>query len=143
MGLVALRDTRRGEILASLRRFMNELRALAELRHHLALFDQIANYIAQVAPELPMGEFRVILLEALDGEEDALPTLAQQWLDEGRAEGRAEALRETLRMLLRSKFGDLDPQHEQRIDHAGTDDLQRCVARFVAAQSIDDVLAHS
>jgi hypothetical protein len=54
-----------------------------------------------------------------------------------------QALRETLRMLLRSKFGDLDAQHEQRIDHASTDDLQRCVQRFVAAQSVDDVLASS
>jgi hypothetical protein len=94
-------------------------------------------YIVQVVPELPAGEFRVILLEALEGEEDALPTLAEQWLDEG----RSDALRKMLRTLLRSKFGDLDAGHEHRIDDASADDLERCVERFVAAQSIDDVLA--
>jgi predicted transposase/invertase (TIGR01784 family) len=145
MTLLALRDARRGELLATLRNFMEELRALAELRHTLKLFRQLVRYIVQVVPELPAGEFRVILLEALEGEEDALPTLAEQWLDEGRAEGRAEgrseALRKMLRTLLRSKFGDLDAGHEHRIDDASTDDLERCVERFVAAQSIDDVLA--
>lgn len=145
MMLVALRDARRGEMLATLRRFMSELRALAELRHTLMLFRQLVRYIVQVVPELPVAEFRVILLEALDGQEDALPTLAEQWLDEGRAEGRvqghAEALRKMLRTLLRSKFGELEARYEERIDHASTDDLERCVERFVAAASIDDVFA--
>jgi hypothetical protein len=129
-------------MLATLRRFMSELRALAELRHTLMLFRQLARYIVQVVPELPAAEFRVILLEALDGQEDALPTLAEQWLDEGRAEGQADALRKMLRTLLRSKFGELDARFEERIDHASTDDLERCVERFVAAASIDDVLGH-
>ena len=141
MTLVALRDARRGEILATLRKFMTELRALAELRDTLMLFRQLVHYIVQVVPQLPVGEFRVILLEALEGEEDALPTLAEQWLDEGRAEGQVRTLRKTLRTLLRSKFGELDARHEDRIEHASTDDLERCVERFVAARSIDDVLA--
>jgi hypothetical protein len=103
--------------------------------------------VLQVVTDLPVAEFRVILLEALDGEEDPLPTLAQQWLDEGfakgEAQGRAEALRKMLRIQLRSKFGGLEPGHEETIDRSTAETLERAVERFVSAQSVDDVLADS
>ena len=57
MALVALRDARRADILATLRRYMAELRAVAELRETLALFRQLVKYLAQVVPELPLAEF--------------------------------------------------------------------------------------
>jgi hypothetical protein len=54
MTLLALRDARRGELLATLRRFMLELRALAQLRDTAPIYRKIVRYIGEVVPDLSM-----------------------------------------------------------------------------------------
>ena len=150
MTLVALRDARRADIVASLRRHMQELRALAAMRDAAKLVEQLVRYLVIAAPHLPPADFYAILAEA--SAEDVLPTIAEELLNqgrtegraegrtEGRAEGRAEGLRETVRMQLGVKFGELTAEQTRRIDDATLEELERFGKRLVLADSIDAVL---
>jgi predicted transposase YdaD len=138
MTLVALRDARRAHIVASLRRHMRELRALAAMRDAVMLLEQLVTYLLATAQDLPLTDFRAILAEA--SAEATLPTIAEELRNEGRAEGRAEGLRETVRMQLGVKFGELTAEHERRIADARIDELERFVRRLVLADSVEAVL---
>ena len=86
-----------------------------------------------------------ILIDASSAtQEKILPTLAEQWLQEGRAEGlakgRADGLREMLGRQLATKFGALTPEQQARLDGATVDELERFVDRVIPADSIAAVL---
>lgn len=59
--------------------------------------------------------------------------------EEGRREGRTEGLRQSLRTLLEQKFGTVDPSHQDRIDNATQDDLERWLALILEASTVDAV----
>jgi predicted transposase/invertase (TIGR01784 family) len=133
MTLLALRDARRGEVLATLRRFMLELRALAQLRDATAVYRQLVDYLWDVAPDLSDRDFHAILAEAADNPEETMPTLADRY--------RADGQREILRKQLTQKFGHVDASHEQRLESADREELERIGERVLAANTIDAVFA--
>ena len=136
--LVALRDGRRADVVASLRKHMRELRALADLRDAVMLLEQLVTYLLTTAQDLRLADFHAILTEV--SAEDVLPTIAEELRNQGRIEGRAEGLRETVRMQLGVKFGELSAAHERRIDDAAVDELEQFGKRLVLADSIEAVL---
>ena len=69
-----------------------------------------------------------------------MPTLAEQWLQEGRAQARATSFRDVLRRLLVTKFGALTPDQQARIDAASMDELEQFIDRVIEADSIAAVL---
>ena len=75
-----------------------------------------------------------------DSEEEVM-TVADWLRSEGRSEGRVEALRKTLLKLLRTRFGELPADAEQRIQAAGDALLETWFDRALAAPSLDDALA--
>ena len=68
--------------------------------------------------------------------------------EKGRREGRQEAYLEAIQdgealmllHLLRSKFGPLDPETEERVRSADSDRLLEWVDHLLAAESVQDVL---
>lgn len=61
------------------------------------------------------------------------------WSEVAREEGRLQGRIELLRELLESKFGPLDDSARSRLHDAGSQELRRWGARFVTAESLDDV----
>ncbi len=80
---------------------------------------------------------------ALQDERGALSLALQQGeekgLKEGEERGRAAALREMLDTLLRARFGEVPAALVVRVASAESVELQRWVARFATAASLDDV----
>jgi hypothetical protein len=64
----------------------------------------------------------------------------EQGLEEGRAEGRAEGERRLLLRQLRARFGELPAAVVERIEAAGTADLERWGERLLGARTLDEVL---
>lgn len=70
-----------------------------------------------------------------------MPTLAEEWLNEGLTRGEAGGLRKVLRRLLVKRFKQaLTSEQEARIDAAPLEDLERFVDRVLSEESIDAVL---
>ena len=77
-----------------------------------------------------------------------MPTLAERWLQKGRAEGRAEGhakgraegLREMLGRQLATKFGGLTPEQQARIDAASMNELEQFIERVITVDSVAAVL---
>jgi predicted transposase YdaD len=59
--------------------------------------------------------------------------------EEGRQEGREEGRRETVREAIRLRFGAVPPALEQRIAHAGPEDLARLLEQALRAARLDDL----
>ena len=57
----------------------------------------------------------------------------------GRAEGRAEGQRKALKALLERKFGALDVAHEERLEGALGEELERWLLRVLDAATLADV----
>jgi hypothetical protein len=62
-----------------------------------------------------------------------MPTLADRY--------RADGQREILRRQLAQKFGHVDASHEQRLESADREELERIGERVLAANTIDAVFA--
>ena len=80
------------------------------------------------------------LIEVVGQESEEEVMTVADWL---RSEGRVEALRKTLLKLLRTRFGELPADAEQRIQAAGDAQLDSWIDRVITASSLDDALAAS
>jgi predicted transposase YdaD len=147
--LVALRDARRRDVLATLRRFMGELKAVAARRDAKLLLEQIVAYLMQVPPDLSLSELRDILVEAHADPEEIMATIAEQLRGEARAEGRAqgrvegrvEGKRETVLEQLKLKFGDLTVEQKTVIENATPAELDYFARRVLSADDLSAVFA--
>lgn len=78
-----------------------------------------------------------------------MPTIAETWLEQGRAEGRNEGRAEGVqlgekRILLRQlelRFGALPKVYQQRIAAADSETLLQWSERLLSAQQLPDVFA--
>ena len=72
-----------------------------------------------------------------------MPTVAEEWKEEGRVEGlmrgRAEGKAETLLRQLERRFGAVPEDARARILAAPVGDLDAWLDAFVSASSLDDV----
>ena len=79
-----------------------------------------------------------------------MPTVAEQWKEEGRAQGRAEGRAqgkaegkaETLLRQLERRFGAVPEDARNRILDAPVGDLDAWLDAFVSASSLDDVFSN-
>jgi predicted transposase/invertase (TIGR01784 family) len=149
--LWALRDARTpARLLATVHNWVDTMQKLLRAPSGAEAFQVIFHHIALVAQE-PVAEqvLEIVLSEAPTAEE-AMTTLAEKWISEGRkqgreegkAEGREEACRSLLQQLLVSKFGAaLEPYISERIARAPEHQLTAWTTRILSASSIDEVFA--
>ena len=75
-----------------------------------------------------------------------MPTVAEQWKEEGRAQGRAEGRAqgkaETLLRQIERRFGAVPEDARNRILDAPVGDLDAWLDAFVSASSLDDVFSN-
>lgn len=68
-----------------------------------------------------------------------MPTIAETWLEQGRAEGRLEGERQMLIRLLDMRFGPLSDRYRTRIEAADETLLTRWSARLWTAHKLQDI----
>jgi hypothetical protein len=72
--------------------------------------------------------------------EDYERKMRSEYREEGLAEGRAEGERRLLLRQLRARFGELPAAIAERVEAAGTADLERWGERLLGAHTLDEVL---
>jgi hypothetical protein len=128
----------------------NWIRTMAELRlapSGVSALKAIYRYIFLVT-QMPVSEQVLkIALSKAPIAEDGMTTLAEKWLEEGKAQGREEgkaqgreeALRGVLIRLLVLRFGPLTQTHSERVAAARESELMAWTDRVLSADSINSV----
>ena len=142
------------------------LRELGEKRTALGYLETLLRYLASATDKITDKDVRNALVDALPKlEETLMPTIAETWLEQGRAEGRNEGRAEgrnegrtegrnegraegvqlgEKRILLRQlelRFGALPKVYQQRIAAADSETLLQWSERLLSAQQLPDVFA--
>lgn len=118
-------------------------RLLADLPDGDSLEVQILTYIVRVY-DITIEDVAAAVARARPERRDELmPTVAEQWVWQGRAEGRIEGriegMADMLLRQLRRRFGALPEEIESRVRSAGVDALDAWSDRILDASSLDDV----
>ncbi len=131
-------------------------RMLGRLREGL-LRDHVLGYIQHVASCGPTADELATIDGALAGEGSNMGAWMEQLIQEGKAQGRVEGIERgieqgiergeasgavrTLRRALQRRFGALSEVHEERLQRATLDEVDRLVERLFTARSLDDLFA--
>jgi hypothetical protein len=123
-------------------------RMLGRLREGL-LRDHVLGYIQHVASCGPTADELATIDGALAGEGSNMGAWMEQLIQEGKAQGRVEGIERgeasgavrTLRRALQRRFGALSEVHEERLQQATLDDVDRLVERLFTARSLDELFA--
>ncbi len=103
---------------------------------------RVLRYTVEVTERGSLDQLRKTLVPALGPKvEEAVMTIAQQLIEQGRQEGRQEGQRGTLLRLLTSRFGALPSNMRARVEAANADELDRWTDRVLVAASLADVFA--
>jgi predicted transposase YdaD len=102
---------------------------------------QLLRYVYYVCPELQYREFRETIRRQLPESEEAVMTIAEQLIQQGRAEGRVEGRVEILEQLLVEKFGTLPPSLHERLASATDEQFARWSRRVLHAETLDEMFA--
>ena len=134
-------DERLAERLPGILRLLGELR---EKHTALEYLETLLRYLATAAEDLSeqaVGEALNEVLPVL--EEQFVATLAQKWLEQGRAEGEAKGLlageRRVLLRQVELRFGPLPDDYQARIAAADSDTLLIWSQRVLSAQRLEEV----
>lgn len=111
----------------------------------LAYLGTVLRYIASVARQVDRQTLEAAVKAALPTTmgENAMSTIAESWIEEGRQEGKAEEARLLLRKLLVRHFGPLPDEIDQRIEQADQATLNRWFDRALIVDGLDDVFANA
>lgn len=102
---------------------------------------QLVRYVYCVYPELQYREFRATIRKQLPESEEAVMTIAEQLIQQGRAEGRAEGRIELLERQILEKFGALPPTLHERLASATDEQFDRWCRRVLRAETLDAMFA--
>jgi hypothetical protein len=142
LALWLLRDGRDSEkLLAKLGHWADMFRAALLAPSGMQALAQLLRYVYYVCPELQYREFRETIRRQLPESEEAVMTIAEQLIQQGRAEGRVEGRVEILEQLLVEKFGTLPPSLHERLASATDEQFARWSRRVLHAETLDEMFA--
>lgn len=146
--LWAMRDARTpNRLIVTVHNWIRTMQELQFAPSGVSALQVIFRYISLVT-QMPVAEHVLkIALSKAPIAEDAMTTLAEKWLEEGKAQGREEgkaqgreeALRAVLIRLLVLRFGKLTQAHSDRVAAAGESELTAWTDRVLSASAIDAV----
>lgn len=113
---------------------------LGGLRRDTLLESQIMHYIASVFRDLTPARVRAAARQVTPELEDKMATLVEYCREEGRKQGLEEGKVAAVLLALRTRFGELDPEVEQRVRATPADRLDPLLRRALTADSLWDVL---
>ena len=124
------------------------LQALKDSPDHLSFFRTCMTYLIRAGSTLDRETFYAIIRSSKSNKlkEEAM-TIAEQLIQEGRQEGenaglqkgRQEGERLLLQRQLTRKFGELDFWAQEKLNHAGIDELERWGERIFDARTLETV----
>ncbi len=135
------------DMIALLGRWMSVLREVAAAPNGLDALAQLLRYILEVNERTTPDELQILLERELGpGTKETIMTAAQRLREEGRQEGRLEgreqASRAILLRLVQRRFGPtLDPQLEQRLLSASSEQAEAWSLRVLTAASLAELFA--
>ncbi|QOR69789.1 DUF4351 domain-containing protein [Ruania alkalisoli] len=108
-----------------------------------SLFGLIMRYVLLVG-DAPPEDYEALFTRLGPAAQEAyMSTTYDQIIQRGRGEGlqqgRRQSQAETLARLLTQKFGPLPEHHQDRIQHATTDELDTWTDRILTASTLEDV----
>lgn len=134
----------RRDVLARLRAWTPELRALQSGDDGMRGLESVLSYLVQVADVSHVDLERFLASEVGARAKEALMSTLEQFTKEvrrkARAEGRAEGQAQILVMLLTLRFGALPAGVERRVRRATPDQRTRWAERVLTARTLDEVL---
>ena len=148
LALWLLRDARdAARLIANLEHWAEAFRAAREAPNGIQAVAKLLSYVYWVCPELPYREFRETIRKQLPESEEAVMTMAEELIQQGRTEGRAEGRTEgrtegRIQMLVEiilDRFGSLPPTLYDRLKSMTDDQLGHYRRRVVLAQTLDDL----
>ncbi len=101
---------------------------------------QLLRYVYWVCPELQFREFRENMRKQLPESEEAVRTIAEMLIDQGREEGRTQGRVELLEQMVLEKFGSLPPGFHERLTKATDEQLAHFGRRVVRAETLEALL---
>jgi hypothetical protein len=133
LALWLLRDARDAtRLLANLAHWADTFRAACRAPSGMQALVQLLRYVYWVCPELHYQEFREKLRKQLPESEDAVVTIAEQLIQQGRIE--------LLGQLILEKFGTLPPALRERLAAATDEQVARYCRRVLQAKTLDEML---
>jgi predicted transposase/invertase (TIGR01784 family) len=142
LALWLLRDARDNEKLrAKLASWTDTFRAALQAPSGMQAMVQLLRYVYYVCPELQYREFRETIRNQLPESEEAIVTIAEQLIQQGRAEGRMEGRVELLEQQILEKFGTLPPMLHERLVSATDEQFARWSRRVLRAETLDEIFA--
>jgi predicted transposase/invertase (TIGR01784 family) len=145
LALWLLRDGRDAEkLLANLAHWADAFRAASDAPSGMQAVAQLLRYVYWVCPELHYQEFRETIRRQLPESEEAVMTIAEQLIQQGRVEGRVqgrvEGRVELLEQLILEKFGTLPPTLRELLASATDEQFARYSRRVLRAETLDAML---
>ena len=98
------------------------------------------SYVSKVT-EPPRERVQALLEQLGPKAEEVYMTIAETFIEQGRAEGRAEGRADFLLMQLERKFGALSEDSRRRVQSASDEELTSWGVRVLTAVALDDVFA--
>jgi predicted transposase/invertase (TIGR01784 family) len=150
LALWLLRDARDSKkLLARLASWTDTFRAASRASSGMQAVAQLLRYVYWVCPDLQYQEFRETIRKQLPESEEAVMTIAEQLIQQGRAEGRmegrmegrAEGRIELLEQQILEKFGTLPPALRERLASATDEQFARWSRRVLRAETLDAMFA--
>jgi predicted transposase/invertase (TIGR01784 family) len=101
VGLLLLKYIWQDDVRDRLEGMLDLLRELGRQETGLEYIRTVLRYVSAATDKLTAAELEEIVIEAFTEGENLMPTIAEQWIEQGRTEGREEGQREAELRLLR------------------------------------------
>ncbi len=108
IGLLSLKYIYAEDVGQQLAKIIRLIYELLDQETASAYIQTVLRYMAAGSDKLSQEDLKTIVLKVIEEGDDLMPTLAQQWVEEGREKGREEgreAALSVLRRLLATRFG--------------------------------------
>lgn len=132
--LLAMKYALRDELPEKLFEMLKLLSDLADRKKGLECLELLFRYLSQATDKLSKEDFRKAL-SAIPEKGDSMPTLAEQWIEEGRVEGRVTEARDVILELLEEQFGTVPSSLSEKLRQIGSYEVLRLLRRQVKASS--------
>jgi predicted transposase/invertase (TIGR01784 family) len=132
--LLTMKYALRDELPEKLLEMLKLLNDLADKKKGLECLELLFRYLVQATDKLSKEDFQKAL-SAIPEKGDSMPTLAEQWMEEGEVKGRLSEARDVIIELLEEQFGTVPSSLSEKLSQIGTYEVLRLLRRQVKASS--------
>jgi predicted transposase/invertase (TIGR01784 family) len=132
--LLAMKYALRDELPEKLFEMLKLLSDLADKKKGLDCLEMLFRYLVQATDKLSKADFQKAL-SAIPEKGDSMPTLAEQWIEEGRVEGKVTEAQDVILELLEEQFGSVPSSLSEKLRRIRSHEVLRLLRRQIRASS--------